>query len=139
MLLQDDTIMLVGEESEGLKRYDYVIISKSDFAAVGLASLRLHGELSEEYNGNIGYEIHEAFQGNGYAERAARLLVNRAAEKDMQEVMICCDASNAASRHIIEKMGGVYKDTVAVPKDYTYYKEGIEPRHRFILSAICRK
>jgi RimJ/RimL family protein N-acetyltransferase len=63
--------------------------------------------VSEEHSlGEIGYIVHPAHQGNGYATEAARAVLAIAFDDaGFHRVVGCLEARNAASARVLEKLG----------------------------------
>ena len=80
----------------------------------------------KSYNGNIGYEIDEAYRGNYYALSACRLALRAARSHNMKKIFITCESDNVPSYKTIEKLGASLIEEVRPPKDWIYYYEGIE-------------
>ncbi|TAJ30240.1 MAG: GNAT family N-acetyltransferase [Bosea sp. (in: a-proteobacteria)] len=77
--------------------------------------------------GHVGYSIRPAFAGNGYATAALGAMREQAREIGLPRLVITCDATNLASRHVIEKNGGRLVETFVAP----IY--GPDPRLKFIV------
>lgn len=75
--------------------------------------------------GHVGYSIRPAFAGNGYATAALAAMIGEARDIGLPRIVITCDASNHASRRIIERNGGRLLETFTAP----IYGPG--PRLRF--------
>lgn len=71
--------------------------------------------LPEHVLGHVGYTILPAFEGHGYATAALAAMLGVAREAGLSEITITCDASNHASRRIIEKNGGRLIETFVAP------------------------
>jgi predicted acetyltransferase len=85
--------------------------------------------LPEHVLGHVGYAILPAFAGNGYATAALAAMLGVARETGLPEITITCDATNHASRRIIEKNGGQLVETFVAPL------YGPDQRLRFIVST----
>lgn len=57
--------------------------------------------------GHIGYDVVPAHRGRGIATAMLRAMLPVAREVGLTEVLLTCDASNAASIRVIERNGGV--------------------------------
>ena len=57
--------------------------------------------------GHISYVIKEAHRCKGYAKAAVRILLAQAEADEVEQVQICCEVSNVASRAVAEACGGV--------------------------------
>lgn len=71
--------------------------------------------LPEHVLGHVGYTILPAFEGHGYATTALAAMLGVAREAGLPEITITCDATNRASRRIIEKNGGRLVETFVAP------------------------
>jgi tagatose 1,6-diphosphate aldolase len=69
------------------------------------------------YTGHIGYRVDEPFRGRRYAERSCRLLLPFI-KTHRPEIWITCGPDNPASRRTIERLGGIFVETLDVPADY---------------------
>ena len=85
--------------------------------------------LPEHVLGHVGYTVRPGFEGHGYATAALAAMLRVAHEAGLPEIIITCDASNHASRRIIEKNGGRLVDTFVAP----LYSP--DQRLRFIVST----
>lgn len=101
----------------------------------GKISIRIGENYHSYYNGNVGYEIHEAFRGHRYSLAALRLVLPVAAYHGMQRLLLTCRQSNAASRRIIELAGGKLLETVVPPQDYFGWYESIGPQCIYTLDV----
>jgi predicted acetyltransferase len=66
--------------------------------------------------GHIGYSIRPSKRGKGYGTKLLTLALPKAKELGLERVLVTCDATNEASRKIIEKNGGVFEDQVPNPE-----------------------
>ena len=118
--------------------YDFDIVRLSDGEKVGEIDLRLGYVRNLYYGGNIGYNVIEAFRGNGYAGKACKLVFQIACAHRMPYVIITCDQGNLASRKTLEHLGGELIET-RVPASYCgLYRDGARGEHcifRFDLGA----
>ena len=120
-------------DSDLLPFYYYDIFS-ADSSRIGKISIRIGDNAHSYYNGHIGYEISANHRGNGYALRACNLVLTVAKYHNMARLYLTCEISNAASRRVIEKLGGRFLQTVAIPKTCFFWREGITDYHIFSLS-----
>lgn len=78
---------------------------------VGYVKLRHYLNASlREVGGHIGYGIAPAYRGKGYATRMLRLVLREAKARGIAEALVTITASNAASRRVAEKCGGVLRE-----------------------------
>jgi predicted acetyltransferase len=68
-------------------------------------ALRLRG-------GHVGYAIRPSMQRRGHGTRALALALPECVKFGLDRVLVTCDATNDASRRIIEANGGVLEDVV---------------------------
>ena len=62
------------------------------------------------YGGHIGYSVRPSERQNGYATQMLCLTLEKAKERDIAKVRICCDHYNVASAKTIRANGGVLED-----------------------------
>jgi len=72
---------------------------------------RLNYQL-EKIGGHIGFFIRPSAQGMGYGKEILRLSLDKARKLGIASALITCDADNARSRKVIEKNGGILRDTI---------------------------
>lgn len=83
---------------------DYWVIKTDNEVETYVGRVSLRHELTEHLRlvgGHIGYDIVPSHRGNGYVKKALRLVLAKAHEMGMSEVLITCDAENEASRRTI--------------------------------------
>ena len=105
--------------------YWWNIYLKNNNEKVGSISFRIGHNYHSYYNGNIGYEVDEKYQGNNYAYKACKLLVDVAKYHQMDKIYFSCKYDNIPSYKTIEKLGGKLIEEVIPPKDYIYFFEGM--------------
>jgi len=59
------------------------------------------------HSGHIGYSIRPSQRGKGYGNAILKLVLQKAKEKGLSEVLLQCDEKNIASQKVIENNGGV--------------------------------
>ena len=97
-------------------------ISAGDF----VGRISIHHELTDALRtmgGHIGYDTVPAFRGRGIATEMLRLALPLARSLGLVEVLLTCDETNVASIRVIERNGGLLRDTKSVdpkrpPKRY---------------------
>lgn len=94
-----------------------------DMAGVLVGRLAIRHELTgilETIGGHIGYSVLEHHRRLGYGTQMLTQAIPIAASLGLRRVLVTCDATNRASRRIIEANGGVYESRVTkgleVPK-----------------------
>ncbi|MGI6781606.1 MAG: GNAT family N-acetyltransferase [Acholeplasmataceae bacterium] len=113
-------------DDEEIPYYYYGIFLDDIKKPIGKISIRIGHNYHSYYNGNIGYDIDEEYQGHHYAYEASKLVIPVAKYHKMEYLIITCDESNLASAKTIEKLGAKLIEVVDPPKDYLFYFEGIE-------------
>ncbi len=89
-----------------LPSYAWTILSKDEI--VGGINLRIGYNENIYYGGNIGTEILEKYRGNGFAKKAARMVLPVAKKHGITELYISCNPNNMASRKIMESLPNCY-------------------------------
>jgi len=132
-MLSDGEIYLVctkkthGNPDEALvPNYSFIICKEGE--QIGNISLRIGYSPRLYYGGNIAYDIHESYRGNGYAVRACQLLKPIAKAHNMEKLIITNNPANTASRRVCEKLGARLKCIAHLPKWHNMYEEG----YRFV-------
>ncbi|MBZ0274546.1 MAG: GNAT family N-acetyltransferase [Anaerolineae bacterium] len=91
-------------------RYTFGIVRRADGVLVGRINIRV---AAEHHSAEIGYWIGRAFWGNGYATEAARRVLDFGFnDLGLNRIMGQCFARNAASAHVLEKIGMRYEGTL---------------------------
>lgn len=94
---------------------DYWLIDNEEF--IGRVSIRHHlNDALLRLGGHIGYDIRPGRRGRGYGNAILRLTLPKAKELGIKRALVTCDATNIASRKIIEKNGGVLENRVGNPE-----------------------
>lgn len=65
--------------------------------------------------GHCGYGVRPSQRRKGYGTQILHLLLDEARKKHILQVLMGAHESNTGSRRVIEKCGGVYAGTVAIP------------------------
>lgn len=79
-----------------------------------LGRITLRHELTDAlltWGGHIGYAVRPSARRRGVASTALRRMLQVAAERAIDPVLVTCDVDNTASRLVIEHAGGEYEDT----------------------------
>ncbi len=63
-----------------------------------------------ETHGDVGYEVRPSYQNRGYATLMLKHLLIHASALGRSHLLITCSPTNHASRRVIEKNGGVFRD-----------------------------
>lgn len=92
------------EHEADLAWWNYLIVHQQDVRLIGTCGFK--GDPSFEGEVEIGYEIDDAYQGNGLATEAAKGLVDFAFQHDaVQFVTAFTLAETNASNHLLQKLG----------------------------------
>lgn len=105
--------------------YWYNIILNESKERIGKISIRIGHNYHSYFNGNIGYEIDEAYRGHHYAIEACKMILSVAKAHQMTYIYLCYDEENVASYKTIEQLGGRLVEIILPPKDYFGYYEGM--------------
>ncbi len=80
-----------------------------------LGAIQLRHTLGTEYlrthGGHVGYTVRPSARGRGLATQALTVVLTRAHEFGLDQVMVTCLEANPASARVIEKAGGVIEGT----------------------------
>jgi len=86
------------------KRFVFAIIVKQTEKLIGVIELNIRDEnnrISE-----VGYIIHPAYWGQGFATEAAKLMINYSfTQLNMHRIYATCDPRNIGSSKVLEKIG----------------------------------
>ena len=87
-----------------------------DGTVVGRVSLRHRlNEYLTKIGGHIGYGVVPSQRRRGYASAMLRLALDRCRDLDIAQALVTCDVSNAGSRIVIERCGGVLENLTDDP------------------------
>jgi RimJ/RimL family protein N-acetyltransferase len=82
----------------------FAVLRQTDGRLIGDASLRVTDVAARQ--GTIGFSLHPASQGKGYATETARLLLRLGFEDlNLHRIFACCDARNTGSWKVMERLG----------------------------------
>ena len=96
---------------EGFVPYVQYVMFTNDGQAVGFLNLRLQlNDFLREIGGHIGYCVHPAQRGKGYAKQALRQAISEARRHGIGRLLVTCRCSNPASRSVILANGGTLED-----------------------------
>lgn len=104
-----------------------------DGKPVGKISLRIGENFHSYYNGNVGYEVDEAYRGRHYAQKACRMILPAARAHGMERLIFACAESNVASYKTIQSLGAVLLEIAQVPQEYFAWREGMERQRIYSL------
>lgn len=123
---------IVSFESGGelVPYYNFEILIEND-TVVGHINLRV-GETRhiQLVAGHVGFEIAEEHRDHAYSLHACRAL-RPLIRKHCDSVIITADPDNAASLHIIERLGARFLSEIEVPTDDPAYASGARRKKRF--------
>lgn len=92
----------------------YLAVRAEDDRLVGIIDCRHRlSPFLLQYGGNVGYSVHPAERGKGYAGEMLRLLLEICRKRGVARLLITCGKDNEASRRTIVKDGGVLENEVA--------------------------
>lgn len=84
--------------------FDLAVLLKADSKLIGACGLRISSP--EERAAHLGYVFNHGLWGHGYATEAARALLAFGFEQlELHRIFATCDAENAASARVLEKIG----------------------------------
>ena len=96
---------------EGFVPYVQYVMFDGGGQAVGFLNLRLQlNDFLREIGGHIGYCVHPAQRGKGYAKQALRQAIAEARRHGIGRLLVTCRCSNPASRRVILANGGTLED-----------------------------
>lgn len=96
---------------EGFVPYVQYVMFADDGQAVGFLNLRLQlNDFLREIGGHIGYCVHPAQRGKGYAKQALRQAISESRRHGIGRLLVTCRSSNPASRRVILANGGTLED-----------------------------
>jgi tagatose 1,6-diphosphate aldolase len=111
--------------------YYFDIRLHNNDTCIGKIDLRIGHNHNTYYGGNIGYEVDEAYRGNGYAYKAVLLVAGLAKVHEMDKVIITFNPDNHASRRTAEKAGGQLIEIIDLPEDNDMYQAGERQKCRY--------
>ncbi len=96
---------------EGFVPYVQYVMFADNGQAVGFLNLRLRlNDFLRQIGGHIGYCVHPAQRGKGYAKQALRQAISEARRHGIARLLVTCRSSNPASRSVILANGGALED-----------------------------
>jgi tagatose 1,6-diphosphate aldolase len=81
--------------------------------------------------GHVGYHVYPPARGHRFAARATRLILPLARQHAIDPLWITCNPDNLASRRTIERTGGQFVETVALPPDHLLRQRGETEKCRY--------
>lgn len=99
----------------------YIFVREEDDKIVGMLQIRHQlNDYLAKYGGHIGYSVAPDERGKGYASQMLRTALEKCRELGIDNVLITCKDTNAASRKTILANGGVYESAVFEPDEKVY-------------------
>ena len=90
----------------------YFLMDDEEKKIYGFGQLRPYDTVDVlTWAGHIGYSVAPSERGQGFAQELLRRLLDMGFARGRQEILLTCDVDNDASRHVIEKAGGVFSST----------------------------
>ncbi|MEI8148744.1 MAG: GNAT family N-acetyltransferase [Actinomycetes bacterium] len=100
---------------EGVVKSTFFLAEVND-EVVGSTSIRFDlNEYLSEFGGHIGYCVRPGFRRRGYAVTMLRLQIESAHAARIDDILVTCLESNAASAAVIESCGGEYEYSLTRP------------------------
>ena len=127
--LRISTVSGADEKIGYVPMYRFDIVRLRDGVKVGEADLRLGYVRNLYYGGNIGYSVIEEYRGNGYAQKAVRLMFDIARAHHMPYLIITCAEGNIASRKTLAQLNGTLLETRIAPTYSSLYQMGATEAH----------
>ena len=89
------------------KCYYYLVINDQN-RLIGATAIRNNlTQLGKDTLGNISYGIRPSERRKGYGKAVANMLVNKCNELGMNEIVVCHDLEDEASRRVMESVGAI--------------------------------
>ena len=123
----------LGDNEKGhVPAYSFEMRVQNVDGKIGHVNLRIgNTEHVRKYAGHIGYGVDPEYRGRRYAARSCRLVFPLALRHGINPVWITCNPDNDPSRRTIERLGGVYVETVPLPKTHEMYRRGERLKCRY--------
>ena len=107
--------------SEHVVTSQFVCFRVSDNRLVGIIKLRHYlNDFLEKYVGHIGYSVRPSERGKGYGTWMLKSLLPFCKEIGLEQVLVCCEIGNVASRKTILSAGGVFEKEDYSPNEDIY-------------------
>lgn len=89
------------------KCYYYLVINDQD-KLIGATAIRINlTQPGKDILGNLSYGIRPSERRKGYGKAVANMLVNKCKELGMDEIIVCHDLEDDASRRVMESVGAI--------------------------------
>jgi predicted acetyltransferase len=122
--VEHDFAAFVAKKLADASRRSETLVPKTHLWAVAqeelVGRISIHHELNDALRregGHIGYDTVPSVRGRGVATEMLRQALPVARALGITEVLLTCDDANAASIRVIEKNGGVLRETRALAPD----------------------
>ena len=94
----------------------YIAIRECDNRIVGVIDLRHHIEhpVLNLWGGHMGYIVRPSERGKGYGKEMLKLNLENCRKRNMDKIMITCNATNKISETVILANGGCFEKDVEV-------------------------
>ena len=112
--------------------YTFCIYPHKSNHYAGYVSLRIGESPELFYLGHIGYRIEQDYRGNGYAQKACRLIIPLIRKLGIRHPVITTDTNNMPSRKTCENLGCVLEGITPVPEKYQPVCAGSKAKCRYI-------
>jgi predicted acetyltransferase len=116
--VEHDFAAFVAKKLDDASRRTETLVPKTHLWGVSddqfVGRISIHHELTDALRlegGHIGYDTVPSFRGRGVATELLRQALPVARTLGLSEVLLTCDDTNAASIRVIEKCGGVLRET----------------------------
>ena len=98
---------------EGLVLATTFLAFNEENLLVGMIDIRhTLNDFLTQFGGHIGYSVHPLYRRKGYAKAMLKEALIFCETRNIDPVLITCDATNTASKKTILALGGVYQNTV---------------------------
>lgn len=133
--LEDTRTFLAGAENEWKKEepsfWEYAVLL--DGVHIGAVSMYFN---EDRTIGELGWIIRKDHWGKGFATEAAEAIIEKAVKNySLKEIVATCDSENAASYHVMEKLGMVRQKETAKRKNKSAVKESIQLNYSYQVSG----
>ena len=109
-VLRDD-----GKYYVNVPQITYWLVDNGEFIGEFALRTELNDFLKRYTGGNVGYGISPEYRRKGYATKGLALLIEKAKQRGMTELLVSAAESNLGSWKAIEKNGGVLESIIEPP------------------------
>ena len=125
-------LVYVGNKVKGEALFYIYDVCLDSGEVVGECNLRVGGD--NFYSGNVGYRINEEYRNRGYATAAVEEIKKLAAQKGIDELLLCIAPDNAASLRVAKKLGAVDLGETDIPESHELYAYGRRKTSRHLIN-----